>query len=228
MKRTPAARCLLLSLVLLIGFSSNAPESRGQGSFEFYVRGNFQKAWEELQDEFSARPVRQITYRRLDVRIMIAGQVYAQTGAISFADYHDLLKQMLHQDSKRSLSFDLPTYVEYSEEIHSKKLSDESQWNLEIDRVIALGRSVYDRDRRAWLFALDTFFSRKWYEERTNVADDQRDLRWLFFAGKSQFMISSLNRQFMNDYVIHCEAQRGMHCDFTEEARSLIKLSSEL
>ena len=224
MKRTFAARGLLLSLVLLIVFFSNAPESHGQESVsysDYYARGNFENSWEALQDEVSARPVRQITYGRLDVRIKIAGDVYEQTGAISFADYHDLLKQMLNQDSKRALSLDLPTFVEYSEEIHSKKLSDEAQWNLEIDRVKLIGRGLYDRDRRARLFALDTFFSRKWYEEKTNVADDKINLRWLFFAGKSQFMISSINKQFLIDYVVHCEAQRGVHCDFTEEARYL-------
>ena len=226
-RRNPMKRTLL-SLVLLIGFSSNAPESHGQGAFESYGRGNFQKAWEELQDEFSARPVLQITYRGLESSIKIAGDVYEQTGAISFADYHDLLKQMLNQDSKWVLSFDLSTFVEYSEEIHSKKLSDESQWNLEIDRVRAAGRGLYDKDRRARLFALDTFFSRKWYEERANVAEDKRNLRWLFFAGKAQFMISSLNGQFLNAYVVHCEAQRGMQCDFTEEARSLLELWADL
>ena len=185
MKRTYPARCLFLSLVLLIGCSSNAPESHGQGSFESYVRGNFQKAWEELQDEFSARPVLQITYRKLESRIKIAGHIYEQTIAISFADYHDLLKQMLNQDSQVALSFDLATFVEYSEELHSKKLSDASQWNMEIDLVRAAGTGLYDKDRRARLFALGTFFSRKWYEERTNVAEDQRNLSWLFLSGKA-------------------------------------------
>ena len=98
MKRTFTARGLLLSLVLLIVFFSNAPESHGQESvsyFDYYARGNFEKSWEALQDEVSARPVRQITYRRLDVMIKIAGYVYEQTGAISFAAYHELLRQML-------------------------------------------------------------------------------------------------------------------------------------
>ena len=284
MKITFTARCLLLSLVLLIVVFSNAPESHGQESvsyFDYYARGNFEKSWEALQDEVSARPVRQITYHQLDMMIKIAGYIYEQTGAISFADYHELLKQMLNQDSKWVLLLDLQTFVEYSEEIHSKKLSDESQWNMEIDRALAAGSlydkdyhellkqmlnqdskwvllldlqtfveyseeihskklsdesqwnmeidralaagSLYDKDRRARLFALGTFFSRKRYSRRmkTNVADDKINLRWLFFAGKSQFMISSLNKQLLHDYVVHCEAQRGVHCDFTEEARYL-------
>ena len=195
----------MLSLVLLIVVFSNAPESHGQESvsyFDYYARGNFEKSWEALQDEVSARPVRQITYHQLDMMIKIAGYIYEQTGAISFADYHELLKQMLNQDSKWVLLLDLQTFVEYSEEIHSKKLSDESQWNMEIDRALAAG-SLYDKDRRARLFALGTFFSRKRYEEKTNVADDKINLRWLFFAGKSQFMISSLNKQLLHDYVVH-------------------------